>query len=150
MTIRKLFPLPFVAAVAVAMSPERVAAQCWRCDTCSFPSTEPVPQMCVARLQGHPVGWKNCHSDRQCACELRFEDIGFCLDRTDATGMAAEAVQLKGTLAAIRELKPIPADGPFVYLKQGADFVVRRKCDGAEMGRVAIAEVRSGAIVVGG
>lgn len=50
----------------------------------------------------------------------------------------------------IRARKSIPADGPFVYLKQGTDFVVRRKCDRAEMGRVAIAEVHSALIVVGG
>ena len=82
------------------------------------------------------------------AVGVSWNDFGLCLPVAGATD--AETVQLEETLAAIKERRSIPADGPFAYLKQGEDFVVRRKCDGTEMGRVAIAEVGSVRIGVGG
>ena len=150
MTIRRLFPLLFVAMAAVALVPERASAQCWSCGVCRFDSNEEDPEACTGRIQGSPLGFMNCHSEAPCRCELNVYDYGDCLDRADAAATTAETVQLQATLAAIRARKSIPADGPFVYLKQGTDFVVRRKCDRAEMGRVAIAEVHSALIVVGG
>ena len=70
------------------------------------------------------------------------ETSAFASSSGGAETAAAETEQLKETLAAIKTGRSISADGPFVYLRQGADYVVRRRCDAAEVGRVAIADVR--------
>ena len=46
-------------------------------------------------------------------------------------------------MAAIKANRFIPSDGRFFYVRQGAEFVVRRKCDVAEMDRVVIAEIET-------
>ena len=141
MTIRKLFPLLFAAVAAVVLMPETASAQCWWCDTCHWNATSPKPRSCWGRLQGEPLGYTNCYEDAPCVCRVEIRDYGFCLDREAAGNAAVEAEQLKKTLAAIKAGRSIPADGPFVYLRQGADYVVMRRCDALEVGRVAVAEV---------
>ena len=150
MTIRKLFPLLFVAVAAVVLTPETASAQCWSCGTCNWQSHEsPDPSSCDGRLYGEPLGFTNCHEDAPCECELKIQDYGFCFPGS-AGSAAAETEQLKKTLAAIRAGRSISADGPFVYLRQGADYVVRRRCDAAEMGRVAVADIRPVPVVGAG
>ena len=150
MTIRKLFPLLFVAVAAVVLMPETASAQCWWCDTCHWESNEAEPVGCMGRTQGFPIGFHNCNEPSPCACWLDPRDFGFCWDPEAAGTAAAETEQLKKTLAAIRAGRSISADGPFVYLRQGADYVVRRRCDAAEMGRMAVADVRPVPIVGAG
>ena len=150
MTIRKLFPLLLVAAAALVLMPEKASAQCWRCDTCHWESNERNPKSCHGRTQGFPLGYTNCNEPAPCACWLDTRDFGICLLPWEGGTAAAETEQLKETLAAIRAGRSISADGPFVYLRQGADYVVRRRCDAAEVGRVAIADIRPVPIVGAG
>lgn len=149
MTIRKLFPLLFVAVAAAVLMPGKAAAQCWRCDTCHWESDEPNPKSCVGRIQGFPFGFTNCNEPAPCVCWLDPRDFGICAP-WEAETAAAETEQLEQTLAAIRAGRSISADGPFVYVRQGADYVVRRRCDAAEMGRVAVADVRPVPVVGAG
>ena len=149
MTIRKLFPLLFVAVAAAVLMPETASAQCWWCGVCTWDSDERNPKSCTGRTHGFPVGFTNCHEDAPCACRLDPRDFGICLP-WEAETAAAETEQLKKTLAAIRAGRSISADGPFVYLRQGADYVVRRRCDAAEVGRVAAADLRPVPVVGAG
>ncbi len=151
MTIRKLFPLLLVAAAAVVLMPEPASAQCWSCDVCNWKEhNSPDPSSCYGRLYGEPLGYTNCHEDAPCECEVRIEDYGFCWGGAAVGSAAEEAEQLKEALAAISAGRSISADGPFIYLRQGADYVVRRRCDAAEMGRVAVAEVQPVPVVGAG
>lgn len=59
-------------------------------------------------------------------------------------------MKIRKTLAAIIEGGSIPGDGPFFYVRSGADLVVRKKCDLAEVARVAAAEVKRPLAVVAG
>lgn len=139
MTIRRLFPLLFVAVTATALGPERASAQCWYCGECAFEPEVPDPGMCIGYLTA-PIGYTNCsHGEKVCDCSV--SNFGFCWGPRDAASTAAEEAQLEETLAAIRASRPIPADGPFFYARQGEDFVVRRKCDAVELARVAAADV---------
>ena len=74
-------------------------------------------------------------------CRVEIRDYGFCLNPEAAGTAAAEAEQLKKTLAAIKAGRSVPADGPFVYLRKGTEYVVMRRCGAVEVGRVAVAEV---------
>ena len=141
MTIRNLFPLLLVAVAAAVLGPEKAAAQCWYCGTCAFDPEVPNPRMCIGYLTA-PIGFTNCsHGEKVCDCSV--SNFGFCFGPRDAAATAAEAAELEVTLAAIRSGRPMPADGPFFYGKQGEDFVVRRKCDAVEMARVAVADVET-------
>lgn len=139
MTIRTLLPLLFVAVAAMVLGPEKASAQCWYCGTCVFPPEVSNPRMCNGYFTA-PIGFTNCTQGER-ACECFVSNFGFCSGPRNAAARAAEAVQLEETLAAIRARRPIPADGPFFYGRLDEDFVVRRKCDAAEVGRVAIADV---------
>ena len=81
-------------------------------------------------------------------CTCRTYRIGWCsgsclaCDPDDETAQLTET-DVNETLAAIKAGESIPADGPFFYVRRGAEFVLRRKCDAAEMVRVAAAEVES-------
>lgn len=151
MTIRKLFPLLFVAVAAAVLMPETASAQCWWCDKCHWRShNSPRPSSCWGRLQGQPLGYTNCYEDAPCVCRVEIKDYGFCLNPEAAGTAAAETEQLKETLAAIKAGRSIPADGPFVYLRQGTDYVVMRRCGADEVGRVAVAEVSPVPIVGAG
>ena len=141
MTIRNLFPLLFVAVAAVALGPERAAAQCWYCGPCAFPPEVSDPAMCYGYFTA-PIGFTNC-SHGEAVCDCAVSNFGFCFGPRGSAATAAEATQLEETLAAIRARRPIPADGPFFFARRGDDFVVRRKCDAVEVGRVAVAEVRT-------
>ena len=150
MTIRKLFPLLLVAVAAVVLMPEAASAQCWWCGGCNWESDEDwAPSSCHGRTQGSPMGYTNCHEDAPCSCRIWLAGWGVCLPWKFETA-AAETEQLKETLAAIRAGRSISADGPFVYLRQGADYVVRRRCDASEMARVAVADIRPVPIVAAG
>ncbi len=85
-----------------------------------------------------------------CACRIWLRDLGFCGLGEIGETAAAETDQLKKTLAAIKAGRSISADGPFVYLRQGADYVVRRRCDAEEIGRMAVADVQPVPIVGAG
>ncbi len=87
------------------------------------------------------IGFRNCHQDAPCDCYMKPEDYGFCHLALTAAETAEYETELAETLAAIRANRSIPADGSFFYAKRGSEFVVRRKCDVAEVGRVAISEV---------
>lgn len=148
MTIRNLFPLLFVALAAAALGPEKAAAQCWYCGECAFPPEVPNPRMCYGYFTS-PVGLTNCiHGKKACDCVATAP--GKCFDSDNAAATVTEADELEETLAAIRAGRPISANGLFFYARRGEDFVVRRKCDAVEMGRVAVAEVGTpSAAVVG-
>ena len=151
MTIRKLFPLLFVAVAAVVLAPEPASAQCWWCDECNWGShNSQDPSSCRGRIQGSPLGYTNCHENAPCVCRLDIRDYGFCLNPEAGGTAAAESEELKETLAAIMAGRSISADGPFFYMRQGADYVVRRRCDAAEMGRVAVADIQPVSIVGAG
>lgn len=59
--------------------------------------------------------------------------------------------QLLGEVpVTIKAGRSMPADAIFFYLRSGPDLVVRSKCDGTEVARVAVAEVERPVTVVGG
>ena len=139
MKIRNLFPLLLVAMAAVATMPERASAQgCWYCDACWWGE---VGKSCVLMIPGPVIGFGNCNARAPCDCYMKAEDFGFCHLPLTAAETAEYETKLAETLAAIRANRTIPADGRFFYAKRGSEFVVRRKCDVAEVGRVAISEV---------
>ena len=141
MTIRKLFPLLLVAVVAVVAMPERASAQgCWICYKCVWGGGE-VGKSCLLPIPQPLIGYRNCHQDAPCDCYMKAEDFGFCHLPLAAAEQAEYETELAETLAAISANRTIPADGRFFYTKRGSEFVVRRKCDVAEVGRVAISEV---------
>ena len=152
MRIRKLFPLTFVAVFTVALLPDWAAGQdepivsnCMRCVySCPFPSDEPGGgRTCRGEERGFLLGFTNCkQSDEPCTCEA--ENFGVCFP--PQLSAAEQAAELTETLAAIRAGESIRSDGLFFYARQGADFVVRRKCGAVEMARVAIADVESAPI----
>jgi len=147
---RHLFPLLLVAVAAAVLVPERATAQnCWRCMQCPFDPT-PGARMCTGfSLNDEPVvGATRCAGPAFCTCILR--SIGFCDGRESMADSQAERQLLEGTLAAIREGRSISADAPFFYVRSGADFVVRSKCDLAEVARLAVAEVNRPRTVVAG
>ena len=143
MTIRKLLPLLFLAMVVPAAMPERALAQggqeggCVTCTHCAFATWG---DMCRLIFPGEiAVGWTNCAQRSFCSCDL--EDIWLCFPIQDAAAAAEQDELLASTMAAIGAGESIPADGPFFYLRRGAEFVIRRKCDAAEVGRVAVEDV---------
>ena len=143
MTIRKLFPLLFVAVAAVVLMPEPASAQCWRCDECFWRPGSPFLLSCHGAIVMGPVlGYTDCHENTPCVCHLYRNQIGICGIEENRETAAAQTEQLKKALAAIKAGQSISADGPFIYLRQGADYVVRRRCDAEEMGRVAVADVK--------
>ena len=144
MTIRRLFPLLFAAVATAVLVPERASAQCWYCDECWL---GPKGTTCVLMVPTPPEGITECIQVMECWC-FPWKS-GNCLPTTAAGRTALEA-ELGETLAAIRANEPIPADGRVFYVKRGADFVIRRKCDAAEVGRLAIAEVEAPPVVGGG
>jgi len=93
------------------------------------------------------LGYLDCHQDAECECDSW--NIAWCEDLRELAVGELEA-ELSETLAAIKANNSIPADGRFFYVKRGTEFVVRSKCDGAEMARLAIAEVESAPTLVGG
>ena len=150
MSIRSFIPCLLVAVFAVAAVPERGSAQCWECRVgCSWG----IGEDCVGNITS-VIGYTNCVETVKfgfCKCWEMWP--GFCI-RTQAEDPAvaqqnAEA-ELRAALAAIKAGEPIPPDGSFVYLKRGSELVVRRRCDMAEMARVAIAEVEPNWILAGG
>lgn len=58
--------------------------------------------------------------------------------------------ELSETVLAIKSGRPMSADGSFFYVSRGMDLVIRRKCDMAEVARVAIAEVQPTLTLAGG
>ena len=139
MMIRKLFPLLLVAVAAVVMLPGRASAQlCSYCDECWWGEHG---ESCVMMFPSPLIGFRDCHQDAPCHCYLKPEDFGFCSVPLGAAETAEYETELAETLAAIRANRSVPADGSFFYAKHGSEFVVRRKCDVAEVGRVAISEV---------
>jgi hypothetical protein len=149
MTIRKLFPLLFVAVAAAVLMPETASAQCWSCGKCHWESHDsPLPRSCHGAIIMEPVlGYINCDEPAPCECHIWLKDLGMCGIWANA---AAETEEMKKTLAAIKAGRSLSADGPFVYLRQGADYVVRRRCDAAEVGRVAVVDVQPVPIVGAG
>ena len=137
MTIRKLLPLMFVTVASAALLPERASAQCWSCDRCWL---GPTGTTCVLTIPFPLMGFTDCLQTAQCYCQTRVEDFDFCYSPGDAE-TAEYSAELAETLVAIRTNGSIPADGRFFFTRRGAEFVVRRKCDIAEVGRVAITEV---------
>lgn len=141
MTIRNLFPLLFVAVAAAVLVPERASGQlCWSCMQCPFDES-PDAEMCYGLSPNSDpvVGATSCAGPAFCTCDLG--SIGFCDGRETTAGNLAEQQLLEETLAAIREGRSITADAPFFYVRAGNDFVVRSKCDLAEVARLAVAEV---------
>ncbi len=152
MTIRKLLSLLFAAVAAVVLVPETASAQCWRCDYCLWgPNDSPDAMSCHGTIIVGPVlGFTNCHEIARCVCRMRIQDLGICGIGENGETAAVESEQLKRTLAAIKAGRSISADGPFVYLRQGSDYVVRRRCDAEEIGRVAVADVQPVPVVGAG
>ena len=153
MTIRKLFPVLFVAVFAVAAWTGEAAGQkvssCMRCGECPFESGESGgTEICMGAepiLPWFPVGHVDCtNGEETCTCDLG-EDYGLCYELAQLSAEEQEA-QLAETLASMRAGESIPADGLFFYVRKGTDFVVRRKCDATEVGRVAIADAGSAQI----
>lgn len=139
MTIRKLFPLLFVAIAAAALLPERASAQlCWYCDECDW---DPEGTICRGySVNNSPIiGYLSCSGPEFCTCQRKTP--GICYVPEYGMDEAAEREKLDESLAAIKAGRSIPADGPFFYVSSGGDLVVRRKCDTAEVARVAVAEV---------
>ena len=156
MTIRKLFPLLFVALAAAVLSPVGGSAQeggsnplCWKCDQCAF-DPDPSAKMCVGlSVNNNPlIGMTSCGHPSFCTCQPL--SIGFCRQPEAAADSRARQHLLEETLAAIRTGESISADGPFFYVRRGMELVVRTKCDLTEVARVAVAEVARGPAVVGG
>ena len=149
MRIQNLILGLFVAMFAMAASTERASAQCWSCklDGCmwgdgpgcvmTFPSTD---------------GFGNCIDSED--CDICYtEDEGNCLATQDEDPNVAAAkmeAELSETVVAIKAGESVPAEGSFVYVSRGPDLVVRRRCDMAEVARVAIAEVQPARILAGG
>jgi len=156
MTIRKLFPLVFVAVFGVALLPdwasgqiEPVVSDCVICvDECPFDSDQRNGgRTCRGANTSLPVGNTNCEQGEEvCTCDT--SGIGLC--NAPQLSAVEQDARLTETLAAVRTGKSIPADGLFFYVRRGVDFVVRRKCDGVEMARVAIADVESAPVLGGG
>lgn len=138
MRIRKLFPLLLVAVAAAVLAPERASAQCWYCDDCWL---GPTGTTCVMLIPSPIVGIDYC--DQAGPCDCQPGGLGFCFGPSTAAEEAEYETELAETVAAIKANRSIPSDGRFFYARQGAEFVVRRKCDVAEVGRVAIAEIET-------
>ena len=143
MRIRNLILCLFVAMFAVAAWTEKASAQCWNCrpDSCNW-GVGPGCVMTIPRTEGYD----DC-SDRPigifCRCKT-LDGGGECVPPPDDDPRVAAAKmesELSETVLAIKAGVPIPADGSFVYIRRGTDLVVRRRCDMAEVARVAIAEV---------
>ncbi len=140
MRIRKLLPLLFLAAVIVASLPERVSAQRGGCSACTHCAFADWGDMCRLIFPGEiTVGWTNCAQREFCSCYL--EDIWLCFPSEDLAAAAKQEKLLASTISAIKAGEAIPADGAFFYLRRGAEFVIRRRCDAAEVGRVAVGDV---------
>ena len=140
MTIRRLLPLMLVALGATVFTPERASAQCWYCDDCWLGDKG---ETCVLMIPFPLIGFTDCLQTGQCDCTTDVRDFGFCFSSDTAAETAEYETELAETMAAIRTSKSIPSDGSFFFARQGADFVIRRKCDVAEVGRVAVSEVES-------
>jgi len=146
--VRKLVLLLFAAVAADALPPEQASAQCWYCDDCWYGDPS-WGFSCVLMLPSPPIGYVECGQDGPCVCEVR--NLGWChLDPQNSSAKAEYEAELAETLAAIRANRSVPADGSFFYAKRGAEFVVRRKCDVAEVGRVAISEVEPAPVLGAG
>ena len=133
-----------LAAVTVLLtSAQPVAAQapppppgdaCWACDDCKWGSGD----MCVGAADG---GTNSCWQDKlgsECFCHPYGGD---CEDNlASAEFQAEEAHQAVKTLTATGTL---PGDGPFFFASQSSgDVLLRRKCDGAFVARLARGESR--------
>lgn len=150
MKIRNLFPLLLVAIAAAVLVPERASAQlCWYCDNCSH---GPKGKSCFGHSPNTaPVtGYSRCITPGPCVCGEDIRDLISCHGSAASAGEVRETELLRETLAAIIEGESIPGDGPFFYVRRGADLVVRNKCDLAEVARVAAAEVKRPIAVVAG
>lgn len=151
MKIRKLFPLLLVAVAAAALVPEGGSAQapCWYCDKCAY---GPQGKSCFGySVNEAPVwGYSRCITPSQCQCWHHILDTTLCRRSAASAEEVPETELLRETLAAIIEGGSIPGDGPFFYVRSGADVVVRNKCDLAEVARVAAAEVKRPLMVVAG
>ena len=153
MRIRKLILCLFVAVLAMAASTERASAQCWNCkpNWCMWADWGPGCVMDFPTAEGY----NDCFDypvANVCRCKHRM-DPGNCVPPQDEDPNVAAAKmesELSETLLAIKAGDPIPADGSFVYVSRGPDLVVRRKCDMAEIARVAIADVQPARILAGG
>ena len=156
MTIRKMFPVLFVAVMAVAMWPETASAQissCMMCAPCPFESNRPnLGEICRGAdpiLPWLPIGRIDCSNGEEfCTCDLG-PDYGWCYDQAHLSA-EEQGAKLAESLESMRTGETIPADGLFFYVRRGADYVVRRKCDAAEVARVAIADAGSAATLGGG
>ncbi len=156
MAIRELFTvLSLVAMFAVVFSPERGSGQlssCVKCDECPFESDQPDGgEMCWGAdplIPTLPIGRADCtHGDEVCTCEAR--GLMWCYEQKSQLTPEEQDIRLGEVLAAITAGRSIPADGLFFYMRRGSDFVVRRKCDAAEVARLAIAAVQSAPVLLG-
>ena len=152
MRIRNLILCLFAAMCVVAAATERASAQCWNCK----------PERCMwgsgsGCVMDFPVtnGYDSCYDfpvNGRCSC-FTGPDGGDCVPPPDGDPSLAAAkmeAELSETVVAIKAGQSIPAKGSFVYVSKGPDLVVRRRCDMAEVARVAIAEVEPVRTLAGG
>lgn len=96
-------------------------------------------KMCQLLFPGEiDFGFTNCKQQEFCTCDPG--KLGECFPAQNLAAADLEEL-VAGTVAAIQAGEAIPADGPFFCLRRGAEFVIRRRCDAAEVGRVAVADV---------
>ena len=152
MRIRNLILCLFAAMCAMAASTERASAQCWNCQPsrCMWSDFGPGCMMAIPMAEGY----NDCEDypvSTTCHCSPRMGP-GDCVPPQDGDPNVAAAKmesELSETLLAIKAGDPIPSDGSFVYVSRGPDLVVRRKCDMAEIARVAIADVQPARTLAG-
>ena len=150
MTIRNLFPLLFVAVAAVALAPERASAQCWYCGDLRVHAGSSRPGN-VHTGTSPPRSASRTVSTAKRRATAKAVNFGFCFGPRNAARHGSGSGGARG-----RRWQPseqagrFRPSGLFFYARRGEDFVVRRKCDAVEMGRVAVAEVETqSAAVVG-
>lgn len=144
MSIRRMFPVLFVAVFAVAAWPGEAAGQVSSCWLCTGSEFQPDNGSTVCR--SWYWGADDCvHRGSE---HFHWCDLGpdFCFDDVFS---AADEMAVEG----VRAGQLLPMEGDYVVLTEADDIVILRRC-GAEVARFAVSELkaagdRTGSLAIG-
>ena len=132
MTIRKMFPVLFVAMFAVGYAPAEVAGQISSCAICEKSDFQPGngSTICVGSYSGR----KHC-------AQQGDADFHLCLAYGESCWDDVFAAADEMAVESLRKGKMLPIEGDHLILTEGDDILVMRKC-GAVIARFAMSELQ--------
>ena len=131
MTIRKMFPVLFVAMFAVGYAPAEVAGQISSCAICKVSDFQPDNGSTIC------VGWY--WGSAYCA-QQGTPDFHLCLLYGEFCWDDVFAAADERAVESLREGQIPPIEGDHLILTEGDDILVMRKC-GAVIARFAMSEL---------